>query len=224
MGGLYSSVPTGDLSAMSSRWFPSVPSIKGWTPRFEGDIESGSTMTIGGGLYVQYAINSSLLVQLGAQYRMEALQYIQSLWFSSPGYIWLDRFQVDGRYRYMDFPLLLKYRINIRGDLYPFVFAGPSVSVLLSDYTEGSIGESGMYNDNIKFTAANHTASAVFGMCIGLGATVRSHNKARLGFDVRYRWMLQTALTALEISGKRTRDLDIGFASWGGNITAEVAL
>ncbi len=225
MGGLFGSGPAGDDAEFSGSWFHTSPNIGNWTPSFKKDVESKSTMLISGGLYLQHYFTKSLAVEVGALYRPEALYYEQDVTFNNPDYYpWLRKFWMEGRFSYIEFPLLGKVVFDVKGDLLPYVVAGPSISVLISQSLVGKVGGFDPGGGGSLFRTEADMRTTLLGACIGAGTYVRTREKVMFGLDIRYKWTLQSAVKSVKIENERSRDIDLRFSSWGICGLMEVAL
>lgn len=74
------------------------------------------------------------------------------------------------KYDYLEIPLLLKFRLPL-GILTPYVFAGPSVGILLKDAVLEITGDSGTTDEPIVTSKLDY--GAVFGGGLELGRSLR---------------------------------------------------
>lgn len=82
---------------------------------------------------------------------------------------------------YMQIPVLLKFNIPTAGNFDPFIYAGPSVGILLSanDKLEGTTDD---YDEDIK----DFFKSTDFSAVLGVGAGIPMGTSGQLSFEFRY--------------------------------------
>jgi len=223
-GGLFGSSTGGRDDVFSKGWYGDFPKMYNLTPNFE-DIESQSTLVVSGGLFVQYHITKTFAVETELLYKPEAMVFEREMTLDEPGwYTWPGRIRLEGRSTYLQVPLLCKAVFDVRGDLLPFVYAGPGIAILIDHSISGRVISLNTDDTGEPFRTAVEMQSAVLGACIGGGVYVRSSDKVTLGLDVRYNWNMQSAVRSITIENSRSRDIDMRFNSWGVSGLMQVAL
>ncbi len=85
--------------------------------------------------------------------------------------------EITNKLTYLDIPILLKLKLPLPGPLTPYVFAGPSIGILLS-----ASSEAGGQDTDIK----DQLSSTDFGLDFGAGAALDVAPLVSLMLDVRY--------------------------------------
>lgn len=137
----------------------------------ETGIDAGYLMGFAVGGFIEYSFSPSFAIQPEILYNTKGVKFKS------------DEFDVTDKITmtYMQIPVLLKFNIPTAGKFDPFIYAGPSIGILLSanDKLEGTDED---YDEDIKDSFKSTDISAV----LGLGAGFPMGASGQLTFEVRY--------------------------------------
>jgi opacity protein-like surface antigen len=154
----------------------SVPELPIYLP------SSGSRLGLIGGLFFSMQFTDVFGAQIEAAYSMKGRKYSKSV--NSP----VGSLTVDGTVAvdYLEFPILAKVVIPTSGPLNPFVYAGPSIGILLSSKLK--FAASGAMSADTTVDIKEFTSGSDIGLAFGAGIAF----KMGLLFDLRYTLGLST--------------------------------
>lgn len=135
----------------------------------ENDVDIKSLMGFAVGGFIEYSFSPSIAIQPEILYNTKGVKFEQ-------GDV-TDKVTMT----YMQIPVLLKFNIPTAGNFDPFIYAGPSVGILLSanDKLEGTDDD---YDEDIKDSFKSTDFTAV----LGLGAGIPMGTSGQLTFEFRY--------------------------------------
>lgn len=135
----------------------------------ENNVDIKSLMGFAVGGFIEYSFSPSFAIQPEILYNTKGVKFEQ-------GDV-TDKVTMT----YMQIPVLLKFNIPTAGNFDPFIYAGPSVGILLSakDKLEGTDDD---YDEDIKDSFKSTDFTAV----LGLGAGIPMGTSGQLTFEFRY--------------------------------------
>lgn len=214
-GGISSAGVRGRDAVLTKQWFSEFPKLYR-LPVAHKDMEPLSKPVFSGGLYAQYALAGGFSVQCEVLLKPEALLYEREMligyadWQTYP-----IRLHLDSWCTYLDIPFLLKKVFPLTGDMDPYLYAGPRMSILLKQEDKGRLLEVTPDDEGYAVSADFDVRPLVWGACIGGGLYTHIKNKVRFALDIRYDWSIQSAVTSMTLANTRSRELDVRFCSLG---------
>ncbi len=135
----------------------------------ENNVDIKNLMGFAVGGFIEYSFSPSFAIQPEILYNTKGVKFEQ-------GDV-TDKVTMT----YMQIPVLLKFNIPTAGNFDPFIYAGPSVGILLSakDKLEGTDDD---YDEDIKDSFKSTDFTAV----LGLGAGIPMGTSGQLTFEFRY--------------------------------------
>ncbi len=132
-------------------------------------VDAGNLMGFAVGGFIEYSLSPTFAIQPEVLYNTKGMKFEEG--------------DVSEKITltYMQIPVLLKFNIPTAGNFDPFIYAGPSVGILLSakDKLEGTDED---YDEDIKDSFKSTDFSAV----LGLGAGIPMGTSGQLTFEFRY--------------------------------------